>query len=149
MGIYSITTQGETALTAATARTALQLIGHASCKAKILEWGVGFDGVSAVAEPVQVRLLRQTTGGTKSAATTILWEPDDPTALSLGFQTITVEPTYSDVLVHTEVHPQTGVFFQYMPGREVGLDNSTTSRIGIVCTAPAGVNVAAYLIWQE
>ena len=48
--VYSITGEAEEALAAATAETVLQLIGHASVKARIIEWGVSFDGVSAVAE---------------------------------------------------------------------------------------------------
>jgi hypothetical protein len=38
---------------------------------------------------------------------------------------------------------------QYPLGRELVLDSATTSAVGIVCTAPAIVNVAAYIVWEE
>lgn len=149
MGVYSITGEAEEALAAATAETVLQLIGHASCKAKIVEWGVSFDGTSATAEPVRVRLLRQTTAGTATAASEVAWDPDNPTASCAGFHSFTAEPTSGDVLVDLDVHPQAGIIVQYPLGREPVIDNSTASRMGLVLTAPAIVNAAAWLVWEE
>lgn len=151
MGIvYSQTTQGEVALTAATARTVLALISSTSGRPRLVEWGVSFDGVSATAEPVRVRLVRATADGTGTATTIKPWDPDAPTADSTGKHTYTAEPTKeAQALVEMEVHPQAGVVVQYPLGREVVLDNATTSIVCIECTAPAGVNALAYMVWEK
>jgi hypothetical protein len=148
--VYSITTEGEEALAAATAETLLQLNGVATCKAKVVQWSVSFDGVSATAEPVQVKLLRQTsTGASGSAASEIKWDPDNPTALLIGLHSFGTNPTAGDVLEHYEVHPQAGIVIQYPLGREPTIDNATSSKLGIEVTSPAVVNAVATLVWEE
>lgn len=146
--VYSAVTETEEALTTSV-ETVLQLRGATTCKARIVEWGVAFDSTSATAEPVRVRLLRQSTDGTASAATEAAWDPDNPTAACTAFHTFTAEPTAGDVLVETHCHPQGGVSFQYPLGREVVLDNAATSRVAIDVLAPAAVNVTAYIVWEE
>lgn len=146
---YSITTEGEEALTTAV-ETVLQLTGSTQAKAKLWGWGVGFDGVSSTAEPVRVRLLRQSTAGTGTAATEMKFDPDEPSALLSGVHSFTVEPTASDVLWEGHVHPQGGrVDVMYPFGREVIINASNTARIGIDVLAPAAVNVTAYMNWEE
>lgn len=147
--VYSITTEGEEALAAATAETVLQLRGATTVKAKILSFGVFFDGTSTTAEPVRVRFLRQTTDGTGSGATEVAWDPDNPTANCTGFHSFSAEPTAGEVLIEAEVHPQTGYERFFELGREPVLDNATSSRMGIEVTAPATVNVVGYLVFEE
>jgi len=148
--VYSVTTEGEEALAAATAETIIQLRGSTACKAKVIEWGISFDGTSGTAEPVRVRLLRQTTDGTGTGATEVAWDPDNPTANCTALNTFSsTEPTAGEVLAEYEVHPQTGIVIQYPLGREPVLDNAATSRIAIEATAPATVNCSAYLVWEE
>lgn len=149
MGLYSVTAEAEEPLAAATAETVLQLRGGTNTKARLVEWGVSFDGVSATEQPVQVRLLRQTTDGTGTGANERLWDLDDPTPGVVGFHSFTAEPTAGDVLAHYNVHPQAGLVMQYPLGREPIIDNAATSRLAIECTAPAAVNVAAYMVWEE
>lgn len=145
--IYSVTTEGEEAIAAA--ETLVQLRGATTVKAKIREWGVSFDGTSATAEPVVVRLLRQTTDGTASAATEVAWDPDNPTANCTSFHSFSAEPTAGEVLETHEVHPQAGMIRQYLPDCAPILDNAATSRIAIEVTPPAAVNAVAFLVWEE
>lgn len=147
--VYSVTTEGEEALAAATAETVVQLTGAAGVKAKLVEWGISFDGTSATAAPVVVRLLRQTTAGTASAATEVKWDPDAPTANVTSFHSFSAEPTAGEVLATYNVHPQTGIVVQYPYGREPTIDNATSSRLGLEVTAPAIVNATAYIVWEE
>lgn len=148
--IYAATTEGEEALAAATEETLVQLRGATGTKARIIAWGISFDGVTADAAPVVVELRRQTTDGTFSAATEAKFDPDDPTALCSAFHSQSAAPTQSDRLEAIEVHPQGGLFIrEYPPGREPVLDNLSTSRIGIVATAPAAVNAVAWIQWAE
>jgi hypothetical protein len=138
----------EIALAAATAKTVLQLVAAANHRVKVLGFGVYFDGVSTTAEPVQVRMLRQTTAGTMTALTPV--KRDDSitdTLLTTAQHTATVEPTASDVLEVAEVHPQTFLEKWYPLGAEPIIGGG--DRLGIECTAPATVNVRAQLIFEE
>lgn len=138
----------EITLTAATAKTVLQLVAAANHRVKLLSWGVFFDGTSTTAEPVQVRLLRQTTAGTMSALTPT--KRDDSIADSLlttAQHTATVEPTAGDLMEAIEVHPQQGYQAFYPLGGEVIIGGG--DRLGIECTAPSGVNVRATAIFEE
>lgn len=150
--IFSATNEGEEALAAATAETVIALIGAAAVKAKIIEWGVSFDGISAVAEPIQVALVRTTADdGTSTAATEVQFgDPDGPTPNCAAKHSYSAEPTKASFNVAVyEVHPQAGIVMQYPMGREIGLDSSASAGLAIVCTAPAVVNVHAYIVWEE
>lgn len=149
MAIYSATTEGEEALASGTAETVVQLRGAATTKAKIIAFGISFDGVAATDAPVVVRMIRQTTDGTATGATEVKWDPDDPAAACTAFHSFTAEPTAGEVLMTWNVHPQTGIDQQFPLGREPRLSAATTSRIAIEANAPAGVNVVAYLVWEE
>lgn len=147
---FAVTTETEEALTTSV-ETVLQLRGATVCKAKVWAWGIGFDGVTAAAEPVRVRLLRQTTDGTGSAATEAqLTDPEGNAANCTSFNTFSAEPTAGEVLWEGHIHPQGGrVDFMYPLGREVGLADATSSRVGIDVLAPAAVNCTAYMYWEE
>ena len=148
--VYSQTTEGEVALAAATAKTVLALISSTGAKPRLVEWGVSFDGVSATAEPVRVRIVRATADGTGTATTMKSWDPDNPTAGETGKRNYTAEPTKeTQALLEYEVHPQAGIVVQYPLGREIVLDNATTSILCIECTAPAIVNAEAYMVWEK
>jgi hypothetical protein len=138
----------EVALSAATAKTVIQLVAATNHRVKVLRWGVFFDGVSVSAEPVQVRLLRQTTAGTMSSLTPV--KLDDSLAETLqttAQHTATAEPTAGDVVDVVEVHPQSGYEIIYPLGQEVIIGGG--DRLGIECTAPAGVNVRAKIVFEE
>lgn len=138
----------EIALTAATAKTVLQLVAAANHRVAILAWAVYFDGTSSSAEPVQVRLLRQTTAGTMSALTPV--KNDDSiadTLLTTAQHTATTEPTAGEALKAIEVHPQSGYEEACPYGQEYIIGGG--DRVGIECTAPAGVNVRAWARFEE
>ena len=144
-----LATTAEIALTAATAKTVLQLVAAANHRVKLQAWGVYFDGTSSSAEPVQVELKRQTTAGTMSALTPT--KADDSiadTLLTTAQHTATgAEPTAGDLLKRVEVHPQGGYEEQCPYGQEYIMGGG--DRLGIVCTAPAGVNVVAWTRFEE
>ncbi len=138
----------EIALSAATAKTVCQLRAPTNQRVKILAWGIYFDGISNSAEPVQVRLLRQTTNGTMTTLNPV--KVDDSISDSLqtsGGHTATAEPTAGDLLKRIEVHPQSGYEEQCPFGQEyiVGAGD----RVGIECTAPATVNCVAWIRFEE
>ena len=145
--IYAIAQTAEVALTGATAKTVIQIVAASNHKVRITGWGVFFDGTSSTAEPVQVRLLRQTTAGTMSSLTPAKKGTDSETLQTTAQHTATVEPTAGDVLDIAEVHPQGGYEKIYPMGAEIKVAGG--GRLGIECTAPVGVNVRAKIEFEE
>jgi hypothetical protein len=151
MGIYAVTSEGEEALAAATAETLVGVLGATTVKARLVEWGVSFDGVTATDAPVVVELYQITTSGTSTGATEAKWDRSGPTAQCTGFHSFTVEPTKGDRIACYEIHPQGGgIVMQYPLGREPVISDASTSQgIGIVVTSPAVCNALAYMVWEE
>lgn len=149
--MYGVATTTEIALTAATAKTVVQLATSANHRIAVLGWGVFFDAVSVTAEPVQVRLLIQTGAGTMSSLTPAPVHAMSETLQTTCQHTATVEPTNGGtsacVLDVLEVHPQSGYEIKFPPGHEIEIGAS--SYIGIECTAPAAVNVRAKIFFEE
>jgi hypothetical protein len=137
----------EVALTAATTRTVLQLLTAANRRTRIVGFGVFFDGTSSTNEPVVVELVRQTSAGTMSAGTAVKTRVVAETLQNTVTHSATVEPTSTDVLERVNVHPQSGYEVRYPLGQEPVVAAST--RVGVRCTAPAGVNVVAKIFWEE
>ena len=146
-GIIAIAQTTEVALSAATARTVMQVVAAANHKIKLLRWGVFFDGVSATAEPVQVRLLRQSSAGTMSSLVATKQTTDSETLQTTAQHTATAEPSAGDVLDICEVHPQSGYEVVLTPDNYIWIAGG--GRVGIECTAPAGVNVRAKIVFEE
>jgi hypothetical protein len=145
-GVLAVAQTAEVALVAATAKTVMQIVSAANHAVKVTRWGVFFDGTSATAEPVQVRLLKQTTAGTMSALTPVRVSGPAVTVQTSAQHTASAEPTPSDVLDIAEVHPQTGYEVNLL-GQEIVLGSA--ERLGIECTAPAGVNCRAKMWFEE
>lgn len=145
---FSITTEGEVALSAATAKTVLQAAAAANQRVALRSFGVSFDGVSGSAEPVVVELLRQTTAGTMSACTEVVEDDSLPeTVQTVGQRTASAEPTAGAVIRSYEVHPQSGIERVFGPDEEIIIKGG--GRLGLRCTAPAAVNVSAFMSLEE
>lgn len=145
--ILAVTQTAEVALSAATTRTVLQLYAAANQRVKILGWGVFFDGTNTAGEPVQVRLLRQTSAGTMTSISPVPLRACAESIQTLSYHSATGEPTASDTMDVLEIHPQQGYEVKYPMGQEIIMAGG--SRIGIECTAPAGVNVRAKIYFEE
>lgn len=136
------------ALTAATAKTVLQLVAASNHRTKVLGWGIAFDGVSTTAEPVTVELKKQTTAGTMTALTPTKRNPaDDETLQTTAQHTATAEPTSTDQYDSTLVHPQQGVICWFPMGQELIIPGG--ARLGMVVMAPANVNCRPYFVFEE
>lgn len=137
------------ALVAATAKSVLELGTPATDRAKIKEFWIDFDGVTATAVPVKVEIGRFSAAVT--TATTLAGaklDPADGTAAVVAKHSTTVEGagTASDVLIR-RIPPTSGYHYVAPLGQELTLAVSTFYRIRI--TAAAGVNVAFGCIWEE
>lgn len=146
-GVFFAATTAEIALSAATAKTVLQVIAPTNQRVRVRRYSVAFDGTSATAEPVQVRVLRQTSAGTMTSLTPVKLSAGSETLQSTAQHTATAEPTAGDVLDAFEVHPQSG--FDVVLPADMPIEVPGGGRIGIECTAPATVNVRAKFWCEE
>lgn len=145
----ALTTEGEIALTAATAKTILQVVAAANHRVSLCGFSVSFDGVTAANEPVNVELLVQSTAGTMSAATPVRdGDPGSETLQTTAQKNATVEPTAGNILRRWLFHPQGGGM-----ERSFGYDERITipggTRLGLRCTAPQAVNVVGHMLFEE
>jgi hypothetical protein len=146
MATYTVESNGDIALTAATAKTVLNYICAANTPAKVVELSASFDGTSGTAEPVTVELCSSTQAGAgTSTSHTMAQSSGAPrTVQGTAARNYTAEPTTLTVLKRWLVHPQTGICLQFPLGREPQ-QNVTADGLCLRCTAPANVNFQGYL----
>lgn len=147
---YTVESNGDIALTAATAKTILSVISAANALNRITELGVSFDGTSVTAEPVTVELCysTQATAGTTTSHTIAQSRGPTRTVQATAARNYTAEPTVLTVLKRWLVHPQTGLVVQSPLGRETE-QVVTADALCIRCTAPANVNAQGYMEFEE
>lgn len=142
------TAPAEIALVATTAKTVLLVKMPTNQRGKLLEWGVYFDGTSAVAEPAVVELIIPTNDGTMTATGTVKVDPgQSETVQASATINASVEPTFTDVIERKNVHPQSGYEKAYGLGSEVKIPGG--NRLGLRITSPSAVNVIPYFKIEE
>lgn len=147
-GILARVPSGEVSLTAATAKTVLQLVAATNHRSKVNGVHIAGKGIVVTDGPIKVRILRQTTAGEMSVATPVKNDSsDDETLQTTAQKNATAEPTAGDVLEEFEVHPQTQYRCFYPFGQEIVVPGGT--RIGIECTAPQNQTVTAGFDFEE
>jgi hypothetical protein len=146
--IYFSAATAAVSLSAATAKTVLQIVAPSNQRVRVNKFSVSFNGTSATAEPVYVRILKQTTAGTMTSLTPRALVPlvSGEAINTTAQHTATVEPSASDVLRTLHVHPQGGHTEILHPLPIVLLESE---RLGIECTAPGNVSVIANLECEE
>jgi hypothetical protein len=142
------------ALVAATTKTVLQIATPAGSDIRINGWGVSFDGVSGTGIPVICQLIVGGVAATVTALTPDLWDQGYPASSCVGGVNLTgynasVEGTITtpQVLDQQHVHPQAGYGIFWPEAHRPRVTISQFLRIR--CTAPAGVNVLPWVMWQE
>jgi len=136
------------ALSAGVAKVVLRVNAATARPVEVAELGVSFNGVSNTAVPVTVELVRLDDNGTMTALTLV--KQNDSLAEAIGATAAepdSVEPTTGDVLRTWYVHPQTGLIEVFAPDARPVIGGG--DRIGIQCTAPAGVSCNVYLVGIE
>jgi hypothetical protein len=146
---FAVHSAGEVALVTATAKTVVQVIAATNTRVAVRGYSVSFDGVAGDGEPVVVDVMRQTDGGSGSSAATVA--KDDPggseTLQTTGIKGPTSEPSASTILRQYNIHPQTGAEWRLAFDEEIIIAGG--GRLGLRCTAPAGVNALASFFCEE
>ncbi len=147
---YTVETNGDIALVGATAKTIMSIIATATSTFRIVEFHVGFDGISATAEPVTVELMYsdETTAGTATSHTIQQVRGPTRTVQASAKRAFTAEPTVLTTRKRWLVHPQSGFTIQFPLGREPE-QNVASDALLIRCTAPVAVNVQGYIEFEE
>jgi hypothetical protein len=149
---YVIETAGAIALTAATAKTILNVISGANAINRLTELSVSFDGVTPTAVPVLVELCysTQATAGTPGASPTPTQiRGATRTCQATAGRNYSAEPTVLTTWKRWLVPAFNGLLVVQFPlGREPE-QIVTADGMLLRCTAPAGVNVQGYMEFEE
>jgi hypothetical protein len=145
--LYSVTS-GAVALTAATARTLIEIATGATIDNVWVSFDITFDGVTATAVPVKVDIISTTASGTGTTYTPVkIGNSQNRASITTAEIATTVEGSTPTVLLSWYVPPTSGFSYQWPLGRELG--QTVSKFFGIRCTAPAGVNAIANLLFEE
>lgn len=149
--LVAYVTPVEVALVAATAKTVLQVStnsGTNKTRALVKKIAITFDGTSTIAEPVIIRLVRQSTGapGTGTSVNGVAVNQFADAILTTGTYNFSSEATDTDVIDVIEVHPQAGYSIIFPLGLEPVIPSS--ALLALKVTAPAAVNCMVS-IWVE
>lgn len=150
-GNICFTTTPAVSIVATVVKTPLQIQAPTNQSVKVLGWGVYFDGISATAKPIDVRVLRQTSAGTASTGTSKTLNGRAESILSTSRHTFTAEPTNaSEELDRVAVHPQGWYEVRFPAGQEIIIPGA--GYLGIECSSASAaptVNVRAKFIFEE
>lgn len=145
----SATNTTAVALSAATAKTVIQVLGTAATTLSLVRVRISFDGVTATAVPATVEVGIITAAGTVGTAFTPAQVTGSPMAspAAAGYNS-TAEPTYNRIVDSFYVPVMMGHFTDWTPLGEEPLA-AVSQGFGIRVTAPAAVNCLATLLYAE
>lgn len=145
-GIKLLASTAEITLSAGVAKTIAMIVAPTNQRLIAKRWGVFFDAAT-MGESVICYLRRLTTAGTMSSLTPTKIGVYSETIQSTAFHTATVEPTYGDIVDVIQIQPVSGADIWIPLTEEVPVPGG--GRLGIVCVAPAGVNVIGKIGYEE
>lgn len=148
--ICATTTTSSVALAAASAKTVLQLEAPVNQCVKVLGWGIYFDGVTASAIPVGVRLIRQSSSGVMATGVANSLNNRPETILTKSRNGASTEPSNNGAAYEVDritCHPQQWYESRFPEGQEIVIPSG--GFLGIECTAAAIVNARAKFIFEE
>jgi 2-methylaconitate cis-trans-isomerase PrpF len=147
MTVQYVVTTGSIGLTAATAKTMIELATTANVPVEWIAADITFDGVTASAVPVRVDFCTYAATGTGTAATNRRLGQAVGTSQTTSKINDTVEPTTPTILFSWFIPPTSGVQYIWPLGRELFQNVSTIQ--GIRLTAAAAVNAIVNLTFEE
>jgi len=147
MALYFLSVDA-VALSAATAKSVLELGTSSAVRIKVKEWWVDFDGVTSSAVPVKVETGRFSVAVTTATSASEKMDLADGTPATTAKHTTTTEGagTADDIMFH-RISPTAGYHYIAPLGQELVLAVSTFWRMRL--TAAATVNATVGVIWEE
>jgi len=135
-------------LSAATAKSVLELGTSSSVRIMIKEWWVTFDGTSSTATPVKVEVGRFSAAVTTATSASEKMDLADGTpATTAKHSTSTEGAGTADDIMFFRVPPTSGYHYIAPLGQELVMAVSTFWRMRL--TAAATVNATFGVIWEE
>lgn|SRR4051794_30277711 len=141
------------ALTAATAKTVIEVFAPATTGIVPIMWWVEFDGVTATAVPVLVEVgifSAQSTAGTAYTGANMVWNSGNrglASQCTVRAPVTTEGAGTSSIIERHRVPPTSGMVLQEPLGQEMAVGASTSYRIRL--TAAAAVNATVGVRWTE
>lgn len=129
-------TTGEQSYSAATAKTAMQIIAAAQHRVRVIGISIYFKDTVVTDTPVLVKICRQTTAGTPGSSPAFVKKDEnmgETIQTTAGINYSGTEPTITDVLETKEIHPQTGEKFYFPFSQELYIKGG--NRLGIQITS--------------
>lgn len=148
---YTVETNGDIALSAATAKTIMSVITASNSLTRLTELSVSFDGTSATAVPVMVELCYSTQAGAGTSTSHTSAQTGGPTRTVQGTaaRNYTAEPTTLTVWKRWKIRADGGLLLLQFPlGREPE-QVVTADAMCVRVTAAATVNVQGYMEYEE
>lgn len=144
---YLVTVSG-LSLSAATAKTAIELATGATIDNVWIGFDVSFNGVTATNVPVLLELISSTATGTGTAYTpNRIGANQGRAALTTAKHSLSAEGASPTVLASWYVPPTSGFSYLFPLGREFG--QPVSAFRGIRLTAPNAVSAAVNLWFEE
>lgn len=139
-GVRVVGNTGDIAFSTST-KTIAQIVAASNHRVRLERVRISFKGTSSAEAPVLVQLSIQTTAGTMSSLTLVKADATyDETLQTTAQHTATVEPTTTNVLASSLVHPQGSYDFVFPPGRDFLIPGGT--RLGILVNTPTQAGTA-------
>ena len=152
--LATATTEGNRNLTASSTKSMFEILGTTGTNAKLVEFGISFNGVTSTDAPIMVELYQITATGTGTTVTPRAVQRTGGTPVCTTKALDTVEPTKTNRMAVWYVHPQGGnLVIQYPLGREPVISDASASQ-GLAWVLTPGTLTATtgcvmYLFWEE
>jgi len=131
-------------ITGPATKTLLAVTSNGSKRFKVKKVGISFSGVDATYNPIEVRLVQQTSGGTFTSGTWTLNDPMGDSAVSTCKSNASAEPTTNAIIDSWLVSPAGGLWVMQWPLGDEPLSSTSgaSQQIGLYLSVPASLAVA-------
>jgi hypothetical protein len=149
-GLNYAAASGEITLTAATAKTLIQITAPANQAVKVKQINItGKQPAGGTDTPLKIRITRSTAGGTATAGTAYKLDPArGETIQSVVKTAFTIEPTTpTDTWLWFEFQPQSGLFYPIPFGQDLIIPGG--GQLNVEATSGSTPIVLASIVAEE
>lgn len=143
---FTARTEADIALTAATAKTIVQIKAAANQRVDVRSVSVTFKGTSPTETPILVELVHSSSSGTATGGTPRRDSAGTETLQVTSQTNFTVEPATDYVMREWLFHPQGGFMEKFSVG-EIQVEGG--ARVGLRVTSPQTATCRGYISGEE